>query len=249
MAMRRPGLRPAAHLGLTVSSSKQGPLADCPSFLIFLAPYMLILRCSENEFLADDEEPSRFIFETDGKLLLTDEDDEQVEIGLFSVKYVDVTGAMTERESIFDVFDSDSTCIQYFEALYGVDEDIKPKVAQLATGDSFLYTSNLLILDRLNIYREYRGSGLGLVALRALIHRFRAGAGLIALKAFPLQFEGNRSPESKGCDEVRLGYDQFNLPMVKASSKLRDYYSQVGFLRVARTQFMVRSPEIPVRDH
>jgi GNAT superfamily N-acetyltransferase len=180
--------------------------------------------------------------------LLTDEDDEEVEIGLFSVKYVDVTGAMTERESIFDVFDSDSTCIQYFEALYGADDDIKPRVARLAHGDSYLWNPSLLILDRLVIYREYRGSGLGLVALRALIHRFRAGAGLIALKAFPLQFEGNHRVKPAGCDETKFGYDQFDVPMAKASSKLRSYYRQVGFLQVPRTQFMVRSPEVSVRD-
>lgn len=180
--------------------------------------------------------------------MLTDEDDEEVEIGLFSVKYVDVTGAMTERESIFDVFDSDSTCIQYFEALYGADDDIKPRVARLAHGDSYLWNPSLLILDRLVIYREYRGSGLGLVALRALIHRFRAGAGLIALKAFPLQFEGNHRVKPAGCDETKFGYDQFDVPMAKASSKLRSYYRQVGFLQVPRTQFMVRSPEVSVRD-
>ncbi|WMY11104.1 hypothetical protein [Paraburkholderia phenoliruptrix] len=209
---------------------------------------MLILRCSENEFAAEDEEPSRFIFHNEGKLLLMDEDDEEAEIGSFSVKYVDVTSAMTEGESIFDVFDSDSTCIQYFEALYGADEDIKPKVARLATSDSCMWNSNLLILDRLIIYREYRGSGIGLVALRALIHRFRAGAGLIALKAFPLQFEGSHRVKPAGYDETKFGYDQFDVPMQKAFSKLRSYYRQVGFVQVPRTQFMVRSPEVSVRD-
>lgn len=209
---------------------------------------MLMLRCSENEFLAEEEEPSRFIFENDGKLLLTDEDDEETEVGLFSVKYVDVTGAVTEGESIFDVFDSDSTCIQYFEALYGADNDIKPRVARLAHGASYLWNPSLLILDRLVIYREYRGSGLGLVALRALIHRFRTGAGLIALKAFPLQFEGNHLDKPEGSDEVALGYEEFDVPMPKASSKLRSYYRQVGFVQVPRTQFMVRSPDVSVRD-
>ncbi|CAB3793569.1 hypothetical protein LMG28688_03751 [Paraburkholderia caffeinitolerans] len=203
---------------------------------------MLTLRCLENEFLAEDEEPSRFIFENSGKLLLTHEDDEEVEIGSFSVKYVDVTGAITEGESIFDVFDSDSTCIQYFEALYGTDEDIKPRVARLAHGDSCLWNPSLLILDRLVVHREYRGSGLGLVALRGLIHRFRTGAGLIALKAFPLQFEGNHREKPEGSDEIKLGYDQFDVPMPKASSKLRSYYRQVGFVQVPRTPFMVRSP-------
>ena len=148
---------------------------------------MLTLRCSECDFLAEDEEPSRFIFRSDGNLLVTDEDDDEVEIGFFSVKFVDVTGAMTEGESVFDVFDCDSTCIQYFEALYGADNDLKPRVARLAHGESYLWNPSLLILDRLVIYREYRGSGLGLVALRALIHRFRAGAGLIGkpVSTFP----------------------------------------------------------------
>ncbi|WP_207003579.1 GNAT family N-acetyltransferase [Trinickia mobilis] len=209
---------------------------------------MLTLRCSENEFLAEDDEPSRFIFEYDGKLLLPDRADEETDVGYFSVKYVDVGGAVTERESVFDVFDSDSTCIQYYEALYDGNDDIKPRVARLAHGDDYLWNPSLLILDRLVVYREYRGRGVGLVALRALIHRFRAGAGLIALKAFPLQYEGDRSVKPEGPDEAKLGYDQFHVPMPKATSKLRSYYRQVGFLQVPRTQVMVRSPEVPVRD-
>src|SRR5690348_4525701 len=62
-----------------------------PSHSYFLTSNMLILRCSENEFLAEDEEPSRFLFHTEGKLMLLNEDDDEVEIGSFSVKYVDVT--------------------------------------------------------------------------------------------------------------------------------------------------------------
>ncbi|MEI5997893.1 hypothetical protein H3V53_11990 [Paraburkholderia bengalensis] len=208
---------------------------------------MLTLRCSENEFLAEDEEPSRFVIGYDGKLLLPHDDCEDIEIGYFSVKFVDVVGAVTEGESVFDVFDCDSTCIQYYEALYNGDDDIKTRVARIAHGDGYLWNPSLLILDRLVVYREYRGRSLGLVALRALIHRFRAGVGLIALKAFPLQYEADRSVKHEGQDETKFGYDQFDVPMSKATSKLRSYYRQVGFLPVPRTQFMVRSPDIPVR--
>ncbi|MEX0959100.1 MAG: hypothetical protein WDZ63_07415 [Burkholderiales bacterium] len=171
------------------------------------------------------------------------------EAGFFSATVVDVRGATTEGESVFDVFDSDETCSGYLEALYDLEtDDFKPRVSRLASGDDYLWNPNLLILDRLMVYPRYRGSGLGLLALHGIMLRLRAAAGLIAMKPFPLQFQekflGNHDPG----ELERLGLNLFNVPRENARSKLRRYYAKLGFRRVPGTEYMVRSPELPLAD-
>lgn len=197
--------------------------------------------------LAADDEPSRFLFEAGGKLVLTDDDDNKTEVGVFSAMTVDVQAAIVERESVFDIFDSDSTSIGYFDALYDHDScDFKPEVVNVAYGDDYLWNPNLLILDRLAVYPEHRGHGIGLLALRALIHRLRVGVGLIAMKPYPLQFEARLLDESDLNKGKRLGLDGFKLSQQKATAKLKKYYSRLGFKAVPRTEYMVRSVELPL---
>ena len=57
---------------------------------------------------------------------------------------------------------------------------------------------NLLILDRLEIIiPQYRGKKLGLTILHHMIERFSAGASIVAMKPFPLQFEPMKDKDKK----------------------------------------------------
>lgn len=141
----------------------------------------LVLHFAEERRFADDDEPSRFLFPAAGSLLFTDEDDKETEVGTFSAIVVDVRGAITEDVSVFNVFDSNGTGIGYYEMLYEADgQDFKHRVTRISHGDDYFWNPNLLILDRLVVYPEFRGQGFGLLALRALIHRLRASVGLRA---------------------------------------------------------------------
>lgn len=197
--------------------------------------------------MADDYEPSRFLFTSSGQIVLTDFEEVANEIGTFTVLVVDARSAMIERESVFDVFDSDGTCVDYYQTLYDMKEgDFKPRVTKLAFGDEYLWNPNLLILDRLVVYQEYRGHGYGLLALRALIHRFRTSVGLIAMKPFPLQFESIFSGGDHADEARALGLNAFSAPSEKATERLRRYYARLGFVRLPRTEYMVRSPDLPL---
>jgi hypothetical protein len=95
---------------------------------------LLVLKFAEEQRLAADEEPSRFLFELRGKLVLVDMDEHKTEIGIFSATIVDARSAMIERESVFDVFDSESTTIDYYGALYDQKTgDFKPNVVKAAS--------------------------------------------------------------------------------------------------------------------
>jgi hypothetical protein len=48
------------------------------------------------------------------------------------------------------------------------------------------------------ILPKYRGGGVGLLVLTALMERFGAGAGVVGMKPFPLQLEPKESRDSSG---------------------------------------------------
>lgn len=96
---------------------------------------------------------------------------------------------------------------------------------------------NLLILDRLELLPKYRGNLLGLKVMSHMITRFSPGAGVVAIKPFPLQMEKSENETWRS----KLKLDDF--PKEEASSKraLSRYYEKLGFLRLPNSPFMVLS--------
>lgn len=195
------------------------------------------LKTDSEELLATDGEPNHFVRQHGGHVTLYDGDgDEPMEIGRYRAFYVDVEGAVCAEESVFDIFDCMSETAGYLELYkpgWGEFTDAAMKAAQA----DWLYEPNLLILDRLEILPRYRGYGFGLQALIGMMHWFQAGAGLVAMKPFPLQSESSYSRKDKP-DPMEL--DKFPAHHTQARTKLRRYYAQLGFKLVTRTDFMVR---------
>ena len=97
-------------------------------------------------------------------------------------------------------------------------------------------STDLLILDRIELKPEYRGQGFGLLAIRCMIGMFGWPCGLVACKPYPLQFERSNRWElpaqvSRRADGLR-----------KARKKLRQYWAQVGFERVPGTMLYALNP-------
>ena len=81
---------------------------------------------------------------------------------------------------------------------------------------------------------------MGLLVLMSLIERFGAGAGVVGMKPFPLQFEPKQSRDSSAwVKRLRLG----DLPRDSkvATDKLTQYYGKLGFVEMKSTPFMFRS--------
>lgn len=200
----------------------------------------LSLRYSETQETSNDL--SRFIRHMDGRIVVTAEDDHEHEAGLFTATLVDAMSVMDEGVSVFDVFDTSSSLFEHYLALYdGRTNDFK-RSALTAAGCDYAPITNLLSIDRLTLYPEYRGRGLGLVALSEIIRRHRFSSGLIALKPFPLQFE-YQNPGRDDQERQRLKLNDFALAQEQATAKLRRYYGRLGFKRAPRTEYMVLSPD------
>jgi hypothetical protein len=197
---------------------------------------------------ADDDEPMRFVHKWSGDVTLTDESEDEVKIGIFCARYVDVEGAVAEGERVFDVFDSRQDTIGYFGDLYNPSSfNFKRSIAKVACGESFTWRPNLLVLERLIIYPQYRGRSRGLIALRGLIQILRPGAGLVAMKPFPLQHEYHFKSEDGKSERERLRLDDFPANPRKAVNALRKYYARLGFSKVPRSDYMVLDPERTLR--
>lgn len=188
--------------------------------------------------LAFDDEPEHFLRTHEGKVVLFDGDGDPVEIGRYRAFYVDAEGALRARMPVYDVFDTMQETCDYVD-LYEADAWQYTAAAEKAAGAGYLmFDPNLLILDRLEILPLYRGRGYGLQAIIGMMHWFSAGAGLVAMKPFPLQSEASSRRPGDPPDPMEL--DKFPSHHTAARTKLRRYYAKLGFKLVTKTEFMVR---------
>jgi GNAT superfamily N-acetyltransferase len=153
------------------------------------------------------------------------------------VKQIDVDSAVVEGESVFDIFDYSATTIGYFEDLYDYHRaDFKDSVLRTLGCANEYVPSTLLIVDRLELKPEYRGRGIGLQAMKILISRFRVGAGIAAIKPFPLQFEAGADDDP---DAFRKrGFDKYANDEGRCQKRLQAHYARLGFKKIPRTPYM-----------
>ncbi len=207
----------------------------------------------ERIVLAEDDEPSRFLQHWHGRIEWEDPErrESNVTLGAFSVYLADLVGAMTEGVSAFDVFDTAQSTFDLFQTLFDLEQyELLDSVKRLAFGEEYPLTEGVLILDRLTILPAHRGHAVGLLAMKALVEQFRAAAGIVVLKAFPLQFEGGSSRnEDKDFREADLELESFTVSSRTATSKLKKHYSRIGFVSVPRTEYMVLDPSRKLPDY
>ncbi|MBT9462530.1 hypothetical protein [Hydrogenophaga sp.] len=201
--------------------------------------YFFTLEFS-HELLVDDDEPSRYVKEIEGVVWVY-RGSRKHRAGRFSIFIINVERALANDESVFDIFDYASTTMGYL-LLYGDDGEYAPEVTAILPGGE-RWSPNLLILDRLEVLPKYRGYGIGLRVLRCLQEQFSMGCGLVAMKPFPLQFEGGDPAEKEGDPKfVTMGLGDFDRNQGRATARLCRYYAQLGFIGVPGTDFMISDP-------
>jgi len=90
---------------------------------------------------------------------------------------------------------------------------------------------DLLIIDYVAIYPEYRGLRIAESAIQRTIDIFGTGCGLVACKPWPLQF----TPAVAEDQEVLKRLALPNVSRGEAIQKLRSYWSRLGFWRLGNT--------------
>ena len=158
-----------------------------------------------------------------------------IESGKFSVFYLDIALAWSHGQSQFDVFDGYSSTFSYYEQMYTAQGEMRKKLVDLIGNEPF--HANVLILERLEILPKFRGRRFGLAILKTMIERFGAGAGIAALKPYPLQFEMDLGPKDVAWKK-ELDLATFPKNQLRSTKALSKYYGRIGFKQLSRTPFM-----------
>lgn len=200
--------------------------------------YDFVLEFSGGDADIEDNDPSHYLYITRGTVAGSDEQDEKIVAGCFRLIYIDVCAAINAHASVFDIFDCTQGTYDYFSAIFDI-ETLGPSSALTHLFNEVVWPGNVLILDRLEILPEFRGHNLGLAVMRRLIERFGAGAGVVAIKPFPLQCELTGQEEDEWRQKMRLDDFEQNLP--RATARLRRHYAELGFKFMKGTPFMFRN--------
>ena len=206
----------------------------------------LALRWSVESSVLDSTEPDHFVYESRGDILTIDDYcDSRSLAGRFGLYYLDINRALSAGTQPFDVFDSSVQIFDYYYHLYDRNSSyFSGRVMKLLNYE--VWDSNILILDRIELLPQFRGQGHGLKVLRHMIDRFGAGAALVTIKPFPLQFEAVRSDPDKDKWRSQLKLDELTKSKPIGTKKLFDYYRQLGFRRIGRSPYMVLSTALPM---
>ncbi|MBD5770749.1 hypothetical protein [Marinomonas colpomeniae] len=199
---------------------------------------LIELKWGSTSLVEEFGEPDRLIYEYYGAINRVDEYEESTRVGKFRAQYVDVVRAINEHEDIFEVMDChSSSMLEYFDPIFGKNSTGFSDLV-METLNHSINDENLLILDRVELLPEFRGEKIGLKALRHMMTRFSAGAGIVALKAFPLQYEAHRDDDLW---RSKLLLEDFESNQNFSIEKLKNYYEKLGFKRLPDTDIMIFS--------
>jgi GNAT superfamily N-acetyltransferase len=207
--------------------------------------YSVYLEWDKDEASLSYNDPSDFMYEANGRVIVFGDNDKKIIIGKFRTCYINVGAIMEQGESIYDVFDTYAETVDYYGAIFNYGTlEINEKLCTAINCDAFF--GNILILDRLEIIPRFRKQGLGLLVMRKLIERFSLGAILVGIKPFPLQFEVDRLDNEGSGWRTKLKLDALPQDRRRATAKLQRYYQKLGFARLPGTPFMFRSTDYPL---
>ena len=192
------------------------------------------------------EDPNECVYEYAGDVLNEEESGKQTRIGKFRAYYIDVERSMNERISLSDVLDAHSQeTFDYFDDIFGENSpEFSDAVDQLLNSE--IFQTNLLILDRLELLPRYRGDLLGLKIMAHMITRFSPGAGVVAIKPYPLQLEDADASDDEWRSKLLL--DKFQSEEKLSTEALIDYYGKLGFEVLPETPYMVLSTSKQLAD-
>lgn len=169
----------------------------------------------------------------------TSEEDTYEEIGRGFVILILDGLAINHQYNLLDVFDFSQATLELGERIYDFEQrQINEDLLQFFEFN--LINPNILFLDRLELIKRFRGLGLGKKVIKDIIERFSGCAGLIALKAFPLQFE--RTAHLNESWVERIGLCDLEKDEEKAKHQLYNYYQRIGFTNPFKDEFFFINP-------
>jgi len=182
---------------------------------------------SMRSYLVDymDEYDDCYYQELSSKIFLVEYDTKndkeyRKDIGYIEVWLILGNRAINNSLDIVDLCDSiEQELYEYADSMYK-DGGLNEKL------DIFGCSSDVLVLHRIEIKKEYRGKKYGLFITNKIIEYFGFSCGAIVVRPCPLQFSNiSRKPGWEDEYDTSL----FQKDKVKATRKLQRYWSKLGF--------------------
>lgn len=203
----------AAQRRKTRAASRRRPKAKWEVLL----PYCLRFE-TERDLVRSDE--NEYVVELDGTIVHAEEGEPETEAGKISAFLLQAGRAFNDDESMFDAFDNHSVQLAEVAALV-FDPDEEGIRESLRDGTD----SDVLFLASVTILPEHRGRRLGQLAVQRTIDMFGKGCGIAVLRPFPMQQNRSMSKERR----TKLALDGFDRNAKRATKRLADYWSELGF--------------------
>ena len=142
------------------------------------------------------------------------------QIGASLVQFGEALDHGISAERLGDGISADIS--EYWELLFDVETGYVKEDIQ---NEFEVVDLDLLIIDYVAIYPEFRGLRIGESAIHRAIDIFGAGCGLVACKPWPLQFTPSVADDQETLKRLALP----NVSKGEAIRKLRSYWSRLGF--------------------
>lgn len=203
-----------------------------------LDDHFLGFSWSRKTIFFEETDQAEFHHKTYGNIYLFRENKKTL-IGKFEVTYINIVGALNAGLRIFDVFDQTGESCGFYETLMSEVDDAfyRDEIYEIPGIENNL--GNLLIIDRLEIIKGFRGNRLGAEIIMRLERQFGAGADLVTLKAFPLQHEKSNIDRPKNWLK-KMGFNSLNEELSLSTTLLVNYYNSIGFHEVGTDSVMVK---------
>jgi GNAT superfamily N-acetyltransferase len=176
-----------------------------------------------------------FVHSIKGRILTGAEGRAEEEIGRLDATVVQFAEALDRGISPDRLGDGiDGGISEYWERLFAPEEG---RLKEEIVDEYEALNSDLLIIDCVEVCPKFRGRGVGRFAIERTIEIFGTGCGLVACKPWPLQF----TPAAAGNPQLLKRLDAPEVAREEAVSKLRKYWSTLGFWPVRDTGIYIRS--------
>ncbi len=191
------------------------------------------LRYQATRQLVEDDD--NFILTLNGEILgcpvQENLPDVEVKLGELKMFIVQVGNAFNAGESLPLILDSyqqtlDVGCVLFDSSFKDYSPWIKRRFEDAYPWD------DILVLDRLTLDPAVRGQKLGLAVLDQAIRDWSGGCSLVAMKPFPLQYEGGGRNMT---NVAGMKLEEFQASKTESFRRLRAYYTKLGFERVGRS--------------
>lgn len=154
--------------------------------------------------------------------------------------------AMQDGQCIVEAADDHSAdaynyCLQLFEP---GNLEYRDQVQALFPDDAL--ECDALAIHEMQIEPEHRGRGLGLRAMLRTLQAFGGGCGVALIKPWPLQYTGREFDEI--CRLGKTAGGRSAADRRRDFSRLRRYWSRLGFVRIPDADYYVRPFFVPWPD-